>query len=59
MWFIPSTYVPCGKNQAPDLMSLDTDWLDLTFSRNKISEFGSKDKMKKLEMWSDLLEVTE
>ena len=40
-------------------MSLDIAWV-LTSSRNdKISEIESADKMKKLEMWSDLLKVSQ
>ena len=47
------------RGLASDLMSLDIAWV-LTSSRNdKISEIESADKMKKLEMWSDLLKVSQ
>ena len=47
------------RGLASDLMSLDITWV-LTSSRNdKISEIESADKMKKLEMWSDLLKVSQ
>ena len=40
-------------------MSLDIAWV-LTSSRNdKILEIESTDKMKKLEVWSDLLKVSQ
>ena len=47
------------RGLASGLMSLDIAWV-LTSSRNdKILEIESTDKMKKLEVWSDLLKVSQ
>lgn len=47
------------RGLASDLMSLFTAWVLTASTNDNISEIESAGKMKELEMWSDLLKVSQ